>query len=135
MWVFTFMELWKKITGYEYYFISSLGIVKNTQFNKEKYLKKAKTTIGYEVVLLYKKGKRTLFYVHRLVAINFIPNTENKPQVNHIDGNKLNNCIDNLEWNTAKENINHAYETGLCPKGDNHYLRIRKNVKFPKKTN
>lgn len=130
------MEIWKTIEGFENYFISNLGNVKNNKFNKEKKLSKSKSTLGYEVVLLYKHGKRTLFYVHRLVAIAFIPNPENKPQVNHIDGNKLNNNVYNLEWNTAKENINHAYDIGLCPKGDNHYLRIRKNgIQFPKKSN
>ena len=64
---------------------------------------------GYYVVNL--KGK--LYYIHRLVAENFIPNPNHLPQVNHIDGNKQNNKVDNLEWCTASENIKHAYSMGL----------------------
>lgn len=58
-------------------------------------------------------GKQKQFYVHRLLAQAFIPNSLNKPQVNHIDGNASNNDLNNLEWVTARENIQHAYETGL----------------------
>ena len=58
-------------------------------------------------------GKQKHFYVHRLLAKAFIPNPLNKPQVNHIDGNGLNNDINNLEWVTARENVQHAYDTGL----------------------
>lgn len=66
---------------------------------------------GYLYVELPQFRKK--YKVHRLVAMAFLPNPENKPQVNHKDGNKLNNCVDNLEWTTAKENIAHAFSTGL----------------------
>ena len=64
---------------------------------------------GYLRVSIGKK----LMFIHRLVAEKYIPNPENKPQVNHKDGNKLNNCVDNLEWCTAKENSIHAYNNYL----------------------
>lgn len=68
---------------------------------------------GYVYVCLFKNNRQKTFRVNRLVALMFIPNPENKPEVNHKDGNKLNNCVSNLEWNTTKENIEHAYRTGL----------------------
>lgn len=68
---------------------------------------------GYRRVIIYKNGKRKKFFVHRLVAMQYIPNPENKPQVNHKDGNKLNNSVENLEWVTNKENIRHAMLHGL----------------------
>ena len=68
---------------------------------------------NYGFVNITINGKNKPFYVHRLVAEAFIPNPENKPQVNHIDGNPRNNNAENLEWCTNKENITHAYDTGL----------------------
>ena len=68
-------------------------------------------------VPLSKDGKRTRCQVHRLIALAYIPNPENKPQINHKDGNPLNNHIDNLEWVTQSENMQHAQEAGML----NHY--------------
>ena len=120
-------EVWKDIEGYEgLYQVSTCGNIKSLAksrkngngryyIQKEKLLKQSFTTTGYKKVELYKDGKRKSFKVHRLVAIAFIPNPDNKPEVNHIDGNKINNNIDNLEWVTSSENSIHAYETGLSP--------------------
>ena len=77
---------------------------------------------GYQRINLHHKGNARKFTIHRLVAIAFIDNPQSKPQVNHIDGNKLNNNASNLEWNTAKENTNHADSTGLRRiKGESNY--------------
>ena len=119
-------EVWKDIEGYEgLYQVSTCGNVKSlpkvrrngtgTYIQKERLLKPSNTSTGYKKVELYKDGKRKSFKVHRLVAIAFIPNPDNKPEVNHIDGNKINNNIDNLEWVTSSENTIHAYETGSSP--------------------
>lgn len=68
---------------------------------------------SYRVVCLSMTGVNYTKYIHRLVAEAFIPNPDNKPQVNHIDGNKLNNCASNLEWVTGSENVIHAYDNGF----------------------
>jgi len=81
------------------------------------------TRCGYvHVSLVYAQGKRKPFLVHRLVASTFIPNPENKPQINHKDGNKQNNHYSNLEWCTRAENQQHAFDTGLQEslKGEDH---------------
>lgn len=79
-----------------------------------KILKKAINPYGYYCVTIkYLNGTQKVMGVHQLIAKTFIPNPDNKPQVNHIDGNKLNNKINNLEWCTVKENIQHAYKIGL----------------------
>ena len=75
---------------------------------------------GYYHVRLWAHNKSRLFNIHRLLGIHFIPNPQNKPQVNHKDGNKLNNSLDNLEWVTHKENAIHAYKNGLTPKPPGH---------------
>lgn len=72
------------------------------------FLKPSKTKNGYLHVTFTRDKSRYDYRVHRLVAITFLENVENKEQVNHIDGNKLNNCLENLEWCTAEENIEHA---------------------------
>lgn len=120
-------EIWKDIKGYEgCYQISNLGNTKsleryvNTNGNskrlvKEKILKKTIDNTGYYVVSLWKNNKHSRPHVHRLVAETFIINQNNKPYINHIDGDKLNNNINNLEWCTPKENNIHAYQLGLNP--------------------
>lgn len=76
---------------------------------------------GYININLYLEKKPKRHLIHRIVAVAFIPNPENKPQVNHKDGNKENNNINNLEWNTCSENTQHSYDTGLKQKGNIHH--------------
>lgn len=94
------------------YKVSSDGRIKNTETKKEL----STNTIDrywYCQICLSHKAKKYVRTLHTLVARAFIPNPENKPQVNHKDGNKLNNNVSNLEWATNQENIIHAYKTGL----------------------
>lgn len=112
---------WRPIKGYPDYSISNFGDVSSERFNKRIRLKPGKNSQGYYVVVLTKNKIRKTLRVHRLVAENFIENKHKKPQVNHIDGNKLNNQVTNLEWATAKENIHHGWKNGL-------YENTRKNI-------
>lgn len=107
-------EIWKDINGFEgYYQVSSTGRIKNVRTNSIKKLTTGNT--GYAYVYLYKNNNKSNLTVHRLVAQAFIPNSDNLPQVNHKDGNKLNNNVENLEWCTAKENIRHIINMGFKP--------------------
>ena len=76
---------------------------------------------GYLAVKLWKNGKCKQHYIHRLVAETFIPNPNNYPEINHIDGDKRNNAVSNLEWCNRKMNVQHSYDTGLKPKGEKHF--------------
>lgn len=105
-------EEWKQIKDFPNYEISNTGKIRN---QNKKELKPFNQNNGYVQVQLYKDSFNKRFLVHRLVAKAFIPNNENKKYVNHIDGNKHNNCITNLEWVTNSENILHARRTGLNP--------------------
>ena len=112
--------VWKDIYFYQndvlydyrgMYQVSSDGQIRSIKTKNNKLLKGHQRSDGYVKVCLTKNGKKDSFYVHRLVAIMFIPNPENKEQVNHIDENKTNNCVENLNWMTSKENIN--WGTGI----------------------
>ncbi|MBS4207470.1 NUMOD4 motif-containing HNH endonuclease [Bacillus sp. FJAT-50079] len=109
------MELWKTIEGASAYEVSNLGRVRRKAKKDGSCLKPTVNGSGYETVKLKQdeNGKYRTHYLHRVVAEAFIPNLENKIDVNHKDGEKTNNHVSNLEWNTRKENINHAWEIGL----------------------
>lgn len=114
--------IWKSLSGIvpggENYSVSTEGQVRNDITGK--LLSPGTTGNGYQKVVLYSQGKRNEYSVHRLVALAFLDNPENKPQVNHIDGNKANNNLNNLEWCTVSENLVHAYAHGLTStKGNN----------------
>jgi hypothetical protein len=115
-------EEWKRIKNFPKYEISNFGFVRNIKRNK---FITPFITGGYLRVTLYNNDiKQRKLFIHRLVAIEFIENKENKPQVNHKDGNKKNNLLKNLEWCTSKENICHAHINGLSKhyKGDGNKL-------------
>lgn len=98
------------------YDVSDTGYVRNRETGtilKPGYRGKPKNP--YQFVILYLNGIATHHSVHRLVAEAFIPNPDDKPQVNHIDGDRFNNAAINLEWVTAQENITHAFKLGLIP--------------------
>ena len=126
-------EIWKDIPGFENkYQVSNIGNVRSLSYlghpGKIHIIKQQHTYDGYCRVPLMRDGKKHCVTTHILVAKTFIPNPYNKQQVNHKDGNKNNNCVDNLEWVTPKENIEHSIKTGLrhpelrnYPKGGEHY--------------
>lgn len=126
-------EIWKPVPGYEgYYQVSSLGRVKRIKGGKGtvsgSILKNSITNCGYFNVGLSVNSKLKIVGVHRLVAEAFIPNPDNKPEVNHINGDKQDNRIVNLEWSTRSENIQHAWMTGLIKgRTDKHHTEESRN--------
>jgi len=118
-------EQWKDIKNFEgHYQVSDMGRIKSLEREiikkdkkkskvKETILKGSKDTKGYIQVELKKDGKRNIKMIHRLVAEAFLEKPKGKDQINHKDGNKENNKLDNLEWCTCQENIKHAWENKL----------------------
>lgn len=113
-------EIWKEIPGYPDYEASNKGrirsknmLVKRSKqgnfYKKGRLLKPRDNTYGYLVIAL----NRQINKVHQLIAKTFIPNINNYPYINHKDGNKVNNCVENLEWCTARYNAIHAIQNGL----------------------
>lgn len=110
-------EIWKPLKDFEeYYEVSNNGFIRN---KKTKCVLKTYTiNSGYEALKLTVNRVRTSILVHRAVALTFIDNTEDKATVNHIDGDKSNNTLSNLEWATHSENNQHAFDLGLHNKED-----------------
>lgn len=120
------MEVWKDVVGYEgIYEVSNLGRVRTHKDKvthsvkhglrkwKQRILKQKVGKDRSYRIILWKDKKEKTWLVHRLVALAFIPTVEGKDFINHIDGNRLNNSVENLEWCTSKENNNHAFDTRL----------------------
>lgn len=131
-------ETWKDIRDYEgLYKISNLGRIKSLERIdysghklEENLISICKSGSGYMCVNLCKNGIQKSHRLHRIIAITFIPNPNNYNQINHLDGIKLNNRIDNLEWCDNSRNQRHAFEIGLkiMPKGENHWgSKLTKN--------
>lgn len=118
------MEVWKTIIGFDNYQISSLGNVRKTDSLKPFSLIVNNNTKPYYRVGLSKNGKRYFFLVHRLVAEHFIPKIEGKDLVNHIDYNKQNNHIENLEWCTNKENTRYSRKNTIIQKSNGLVVKI-----------
>jgi len=112
-------EEWKTIESCQGYEVSNAGKVRNKKTGR---ILKQNKRRGYPfVVLMNSKNEKKDYYVHRLVALAFIPNPSGFPQVNHRDGNKNNNSVENLEWCTARMNVQHACEMGLI---DHHKIPV-----------
>lgn len=147
------MEVWKEVKDYEgAYKISNLGNVLSCKYVVPRLLTPDKST-GYYRVCLSKKGFKKQTLIHRLIADHFILNPNNKTQVNHIDENKLNNSISNLEWVTHRENIEHSltkkgiskikgvnwinrsqsYQCSIYLNRKKHYLGTYKDIEKAKK--
>lgn len=119
-------EIWKNVTidGFEdYYAVSNLGNVKKLcRYRKgglsfeEQVMKQQTDSNGYKKVTFSVLGKRKTVHIHKLVACAFIVNKNDYPCINHIDGNKHNNCVENLEWCTIEYNTKHAHKNNLIPK-------------------
>lgn len=112
-------EIWREVEGYNGgYLISIFGRVKSKKKSKPLILKYGLDNVGYPKNDICKSGSTKTHRIHRLVAKAFLNKIEGKPEINHIDGCKLNNCVWNLEWVTREENEKHAYSIGLKTRGE-----------------
>ena len=119
-------EIWMPVKNHETYCkISNYGNVRSIRTGKLRKLQKHSD--GYYCLIFYINNKSHIKYLHRLIAETFIPNPNNLPEVNHIDGNKLNNSIDNLEWCTHRQNIIHAYKNQLINHSYGITAKLNKN--------
>lgn len=123
-------EIFITINEFNNYEISNFGRVRNKETGC---ILKPSIRKGYERVGLYSEGERTYFSIHRLVGEYFLGNPNDKPQINHKDGNKKNNFYGNLEWCTNSENQLHAYENGLQNRTINHKQQLKELHKISKK--
>lgn len=122
-------EIWKDVTEYEgLYRISNTGKIKSLKKDKE--LIGDVNNDGYRRIRLYKNGCHERLFVHRLVAEHFVKNPHGYPYVNHKDGNKLNNHCSNLEYSTASQNVQHAYDLGLRFKNKLPMKKVRNIKRF-----
>ena len=122
------MEKWRDIPGYEgFYQVSDLGNIRSIRFNKIRNMKSWDSN-GYRAVELYLNNNGYTVGIHRLVALAFIPNPENKPEVNHKDRNRSNNNVENLEWVTQSENVAHAYRNGVKPRPTYQNQPLQKEI-------
>ena len=111
------METWKTVEKYPNYLVSTDGRIKKKSTGR--ILVTTPDSRGYPAVTIIDNDGQHTKCIHRLVAETFVPNPEGKLTVNHKDGNKRNNHISNLEWNTLSENLKHAYQVGLKQRPDN----------------
>lgn len=109
-------EEWRTIEEYPDYMVSNMGNIKSLKYGKERVLKQEKIKNGYCRVKLHKEGKQKMYLVHRLVALHFIPNPQNLPEVNHKSEVKTENNVENLEWCSHTYNINFGTRNGRMSK-------------------
>lgn len=118
-------EIWREVSNNPNYRVSNSGRIMRVDTQHEKVPRR--DTNGYYTTDLYHNGRAQKVRVHRVVAQEFIPNPDNKSDINHKDGNKNNNSVDNLEWVTKSENMLHAYRTGLVKPHATYGMRGHKN--------